>query len=127
MQVPGHATPNWLEQAAASRPADLAVADREHRLTYAELLDAARRLAAVRDLEGAGHVEIAARPGVDFAVEMHAAILAGRAFEPLAPSNVPGRAPCTRVRDVGRGEGGSDALAVVLTIENSFSVFPRSQ
>jgi O-succinylbenzoic acid--CoA ligase len=69
----------WLERAAALRPDRVAVEAPDGRLTYAELLDAARREA--RDLDG--RVPIDLPPGLPFAVRLHACLLAGAAAMPV--------------------------------------------
>jgi O-succinylbenzoic acid--CoA ligase len=67
---------SWLERA---RPDRVAVEAPDGRLTYAELLAAAR--AAAGGLEG--RVEIEARPGLDFVVRLHACLLAGARAVPI--------------------------------------------
>jgi o-succinylbenzoate---CoA ligase len=69
----------WLQRAAALRPDRVAVEAPDGRLTYAELLEAARD--AARGLEG--RVEIQARPGLEFVVRMHACLLAGARAVPV--------------------------------------------
>jgi O-succinylbenzoic acid--CoA ligase len=69
----------WLERAAALRPGRTAVETLDERLTYAELLAAAR--AHARDLEG--RVAIDLPPGIEFAVRLHACLLAGAAAVPV--------------------------------------------
>jgi o-succinylbenzoate---CoA ligase len=69
----------WLERAAALRPGRTAVETPDERLTYAELLDAARTRA--RDLHG--RVAIDARPDLDFVVQLHACLLAGARAVPV--------------------------------------------
>jgi len=68
----------WLERAAARRPNRTAVEAPEGALTYAELLDAARQV----ELDGEP-VPIALPPGLEFAVTLHACLLAGRAAMPV--------------------------------------------
>jgi o-succinylbenzoate---CoA ligase len=68
----------WLERA---RPDRVAVETPDGRLTYAELLAAARDEA--RHLRG--RVEIDAAPGLDFVVRLHACLLAGAAAVPVDP------------------------------------------
>jgi O-succinylbenzoic acid--CoA ligase len=68
----------WLERAAALRPTRTAVEAEEGSLTYAELLDAARQV----ELDG-DPVPIALPPGLEFAVKLHACLLAGRAATPV--------------------------------------------
>jgi O-succinylbenzoic acid--CoA ligase len=69
----------WLERAASLRPDRVAVEAPEGRLTYAELLAAAR--VEARGLRG--RVPIDLPPGLDFAVRMHACLLAGAAAMPI--------------------------------------------
>jgi O-succinylbenzoic acid--CoA ligase len=71
----------WLERAAALRPDRTAIQAPDGRLTYAELLSAARE--ASRGLSG--RVGIEARPGLDFAVRLHACLLAGARAVPVDP------------------------------------------
>jgi O-succinylbenzoic acid--CoA ligase len=69
----------WLERAAALRPDRTAVEAPDGRLTYAELLAAANETA--RGVTG--RVEIDAHPGLDFAVRLHACLLAGTRAVPV--------------------------------------------
>jgi o-succinylbenzoate---CoA ligase len=69
----------WLERAAALRPERSAIEAPDGRATYAELLAAARETA--QGLEG--RVEIAARPGLEFVVQLHACLLAGARAVPI--------------------------------------------
>jgi o-succinylbenzoate---CoA ligase len=69
----------WLERAAALRPDRVAVEAPGGRLTYAELLDAARREA--RDLHG--RVPIDLPPGLPLAIRLHACLLAGAPAMPV--------------------------------------------
>jgi O-succinylbenzoic acid--CoA ligase len=81
----------WLERAAALRPDRIAVEAPDGSLTYAELLDAARRVVLEDD-----PVPIALPPGLDFAVTLHACLLAGRAAMPIdlrEPRRVAGSGP----------------------------------
>jgi O-succinylbenzoic acid--CoA ligase len=71
----------WLEQAAARRPDRVAIEAADGRLTYADLLAAAREEA--RGL--GGRVEIDARPGLEFVVQLHACLLAGARAVPVDP------------------------------------------
>jgi O-succinylbenzoic acid--CoA ligase len=71
----------WLERAAARRPDRTAVEAPDGRLTYAELLSAARDVA--RGL--GGRVELDARPGLEFVVRLHACLLAGARAVPVDP------------------------------------------
>jgi O-succinylbenzoic acid--CoA ligase len=68
----------WLERAAAMRPDVAAVETADGALTYAELLARARTL-RVRG----GRVAILLAPGLDFAVALHACLLAGAAAMPV--------------------------------------------
>jgi o-succinylbenzoate---CoA ligase len=69
---------SWLERAAALRPNRTAVEAPDGSLTYAELLDRAGRVALDGDV-----VPIAAQPGLDFVVTLHACLLTGRAAMPI--------------------------------------------
>jgi O-succinylbenzoic acid--CoA ligase len=71
----------WLERAAALRPDRTAVEAPDGRLTYAELLTAARH--AARGLTG--RVEIAAQRNLEFVVRLHACLLAGARAVPIDP------------------------------------------
>ncbi|HWM09654.1 MAG TPA: AMP-binding protein [Solirubrobacteraceae bacterium] len=71
----------WLERAAGLRPDRVAVEAPEGSLTYAELLERAR--AAARGLEGVVPIDLPA--GLDFAVRLHACLLAGAAAMPVDP------------------------------------------
>jgi O-succinylbenzoic acid--CoA ligase len=71
----------WLERAAALRPDRVALEAPDGRLTYAELLAAAR--AEARDLRG--RVAIDLPPGLEFAVRLHACLVAGAAAVPIDP------------------------------------------
>jgi O-succinylbenzoic acid--CoA ligase len=71
----------WLERAAALRPDRTAVETSAERLTYAELLAAAR--AEARELAGAVPIDLP--PGVEFAVRLHACLLAGATAVPVDP------------------------------------------
>jgi len=68
----------WLERA---RPDRIAIEAPDGRLTYAELLAAAR--AEASGLRG--RAEIEARPGLDFVVRLHACLLAGARAVPIDP------------------------------------------
>ncbi len=70
----------WLERAAAVRGDVIAVEAPDGALTYAELLARARAGAAEID---APRVAIALPPGLDFAVALHAVLLAGAAAVPV--------------------------------------------
>jgi o-succinylbenzoate---CoA ligase len=63
----------WLERAAALRPDRAAVEAHDGTLTYAELL--ARARVAARELEGVVPIDLP--PGLEFAVSLHACLLAG--------------------------------------------------
>ncbi|HET8757238.1 MAG TPA: AMP-binding protein [Solirubrobacteraceae bacterium] len=69
---------SWLERAAPDR---VAVEAPDGVLTYAELLAAARD--AARGYSG--RVELAATPGVEFVVRLHACLLAGARAVPIDP------------------------------------------
>jgi O-succinylbenzoic acid--CoA ligase len=71
----------WLQRAAARRPDRTAIESLDGRLTYAELLEAARDDA--RALHG--RVEIEAQPTLDFVVRLHACLLAGARAVPVDP------------------------------------------
>jgi O-succinylbenzoic acid--CoA ligase len=110
----------WLERAAALRPDRVAIEAPGARLTYAELLAAAR--AQARGLRG--RVPIDLPPGIDFAVRLHACLLAGATAVPVDQRLSP------RERDqVLRSEGGGALIVhtsgttgeprpVELTLEN---------
>jgi O-succinylbenzoic acid--CoA ligase len=67
----------WLPRAAARRPGRVAVEAPEGSLTYAELLERARRAGAT--------VPIDHPPGLDFAVALHGCLLAGVPAVPVDP------------------------------------------
>jgi o-succinylbenzoate---CoA ligase len=69
----------WLERAAALRPDRVAVEAPEGSVTYAELLDRAR--AAARDVQGIVPIDLP--PGLEFAVRLHACLLAGATAMPI--------------------------------------------
>ena len=71
----------WLQRAAGMRPDMIAVDTEDGALTYAEL-HARARVAAI-ELRGAQRVAIALPPGLDFAVALHACLLAGAAAVPV--------------------------------------------
>jgi O-succinylbenzoic acid--CoA ligase len=71
---------HWIERADPNRTA---VQAEGGSLTYGELLTAAR--AGAEALRGAERVAIALPPGLDFAVALHACLLAGAAAVPLDP------------------------------------------
>src|SRR5829696_1473915 len=68
----------WLSRAA---PDTIAVEADDGALSYGELL--ARASAGAEALRGASRVAIALPPGPDFAVALHACLLAGAAAVPL--------------------------------------------
>src|SRR3954470_626369 len=70
----------WLERAAALRPDVIAVEADDGALSYAELLARARAGAAELD---ADRVAIALPAGLEFAVALHACLLAGAAAVPV--------------------------------------------
>lgn len=92
----------WLERAAALRPNRIAVEAPDGSLTYAELLDRARRV----ELDGAV-VPIALPPGLEFAVRLHGCLLKGAAAMPVDL-----RQP-TRV--AARGRSAEDVALIVHT------------
>jgi o-succinylbenzoate---CoA ligase len=71
---------HWLEQAP---PSGVAIEAADGALDYASLLTRARAGAA--ELAGHRRVAIALPPGLDFAVALHACLLAGAAAVPLDP------------------------------------------
>jgi O-succinylbenzoic acid--CoA ligase len=70
----------WLPRAAALRPDRIALEAPEGALTYAQLLDAARI-----DAAPGSRVALALPPGLDFAVALHACLLARAAAMPVDP------------------------------------------
>jgi O-succinylbenzoic acid--CoA ligase len=72
---------DWVQSAALRRPDRTAVETPERSLTYAQLAAEAARMAA--RLPSGGPVAVALAPGVEFAVALHACLLAGRAFQPV--------------------------------------------
>ena len=76
----------WLERAAALRPGVVAVATPEQEVTYTELLERARAVAAglaKRGVRGGDRVAIALPPGLEFAVALHGCLLLGAAAIPI--------------------------------------------
>ena len=71
----------WLERAAAARPDVLAVETADGALTYAELL--ARARAGATRFAAGDRVAILLPPGLDFAIALHACLLAGAAALPV--------------------------------------------
>jgi acyl-CoA synthetase (AMP-forming)/AMP-acid ligase II len=71
----------WLERAAALRPNRTAVEATDGSLTYSELLARARRVAL--DVRPGDRVAIALPAGLDFAIVLHACLLAGAAAMPV--------------------------------------------
>jgi O-succinylbenzoic acid--CoA ligase len=69
----------WLERAAALRPDRVALEAPEGAVTYAELLARARAVAPGPE----GVVPIDLPPGLDFAVRLHACLLAGATAMPI--------------------------------------------
>jgi O-succinylbenzoic acid--CoA ligase len=69
---------SWLERAASLRPDVVAVEDSSGALTYAELLARARAVPISSE-----RVAIARPPGIEFAVELHACLLAGACAVPV--------------------------------------------
>jgi o-succinylbenzoate---CoA ligase len=76
----------WLPRAAAARPGHPAIND----MTYAELLDRARAVAA--GLEPGERVPLGALEGEDLAVALHGCLLAGAIAD---PAGIPGSDPLT--------------------------------
>jgi o-succinylbenzoate---CoA ligase len=70
----------WLPRAAAMHPGRVALEAPEGELTYAALLDAARI-----DAAPGSRVALALPPGLDFAVALHACLLARAAAVPVDP------------------------------------------
>ena len=70
----------WLPRAAAQHPDRVALEAPEGELTYAQLLEAARI-----DVAPGSRVGIAHPPGLDFAVTLHACLLARAAAMPVDP------------------------------------------
>src|SRR5688500_4720640 len=68
----------WLPRAAAQHPERVALEAPEGTLTYAHLLDAARI-----DAAPGSRVALALPPGLDFAVALHACLLARAAAVPV--------------------------------------------
>ena len=73
----------WLERAAALRPDRVAVEAPEGSVTYAELLDRARRAAGALGVRPGDRVAIALPPGLAFAEALHATLLAGAVAMPV--------------------------------------------
>jgi o-succinylbenzoate---CoA ligase len=71
----------WLERAAALRPNRTAVEAPDGSLTYSELLARARRVAL--DVRPGDRVALALPAGLDFAIVLHASLLAGAAAMPV--------------------------------------------
>lgn len=79
---------SWLARAAAAFPDRIAVEDLERALSYAQLLDAARRIGGWLHKQGVGAgswVGIPALPGVEFAAALHGVLLAGCVAVPIDP------------------------------------------
>ena len=74
----------WLPRAAALRPDRVAVESPDGSITYAELLAAARL-----DVAPGSRVALALPPGLDFAVALHACLLARAAAMPVDPRLAP--------------------------------------
>src|SRR5215212_568205 len=70
----------WLPRAAAQHPERVALEAPEGALTYAQLLEAARI-----DVAPGSRVALALAPGLDFAVALHACLLARAAAMPVDP------------------------------------------
>ena len=109
----------WLTEAAAARPAAIALQTPAEQLTYAEL--AARALAAASGLAARGVrpgelVAIECEPGVEFAVALHGAWLAGAVAMPIDPRLA---APERAVRLAGSPPQAGAAGAVALRMFSS--------
>ena len=77
---------SWLERAAAARPGHIAVEAGPERLSYAVLLDAARRAAGALAERGVGprdRVGLALDPGLDLVVALHGCLLLGATAVPV--------------------------------------------
>src|SRR3954452_11549871 len=99
----------WLERAAALRPGRVAVEAPDGALTYAELL----RKATAAAPGGSGElVPIDLPPGLDFAVALHACVLAGAVAVPVDPRLGPAERAVVAAPAV---QPGSGALMVVHT------------
>ncbi len=70
----------WLPRAAALHPGRIALEAPEGELTYAQLLEAARI-----DVAPGSRVALALAPGLDFAVALHACLVARAAAMPVDP------------------------------------------
>jgi o-succinylbenzoate---CoA ligase len=77
---------DWLSRAAARRPDRVAIETADGALTYAELLQRAK---AQSERLATGRVPIEHPPGLDFAVALHAALLAGASAMPVDPRLAP--------------------------------------
>jgi o-succinylbenzoate---CoA ligase len=75
----------WLTRAARRAPQRVAVETPERSLSYAELDALARRGAAELAVAAGSRVAIALSPGADFAVALHACLLAGAVAVPVDP------------------------------------------
>src|SRR5918992_3591472 len=80
MKLGGMPIDPWLPRAAAQRPDRVALEAPEGELTYAQLLEVARI-----DAAPGSRVALALPPGLDFAVALHACLLAGAAAMPVDP------------------------------------------
>jgi o-succinylbenzoate---CoA ligase len=77
---------DWLRHRARSRSEVVAIRDQDGRaLTYAQLHARAEHAAAALRKSGAGSCLIEQPPGVDHAIALHAAMLAGLPFQSLRP------------------------------------------
>src|SRR4051812_1026311 len=106
---------SWLERAAATRPDHPAI----NEISYAELLDRARRAAS--QLAPGERVEIAMAPGEDLAVLLHACLLRGAVAVPRSPGSpglteLPDGAPLE-----GPFEHDLDATAIVVQTSGTTS------
>src|SRR5918999_289294 len=80
MKLAGMPIDPWLPRAAAQHPDRVALEAPEGQLTYAQLLEAARI-----DAAPGTRVAIALPPGLDFAVALHACLIARAAAMPVDP------------------------------------------
>src|SRR5215217_7593958 len=80
MTIRGMPIDPWLPRAAAEHPDRVALEAPQGELTYARLLDAARI-----DVAPGSRVALALPPGLEFAVALHACLLARAAAMPVDP------------------------------------------
>jgi o-succinylbenzoate---CoA ligase len=78
---------DWLRHRARSRPEVVAILDQDGRaLSYSQLHARAEHAATALRESGAGSCLIEQAPGVDHAISLHAAMLAGVPFQSLRPA-----------------------------------------